>query len=52
MAYLHEIIKKPINILTYDVEEEGYGEKKKLLKVEVRYRFNNGEMKRYEGSKI
>jgi stage V sporulation protein R len=52
MAYLHEIIKKPINILTYDVIEEGYGEAKESVEVEVRYRYNNGEMKRYEGGKV
>ncbi len=52
MAYLHEIIKKPINVLTYDVMEEGYGSEKEVVEVEVRYRFNNGEMKRYEGSKV
>jgi stage V sporulation protein R len=52
MAYLHEIIKKPINILTYDVESEGYGKEKETVEVEVRYRYNNGEMKRYEGGKV
>jgi spore cortex formation protein SpoVR/YcgB (stage V sporulation) len=52
MAYLHEIIKKPINILTHDVMEDGYGEEKEVVEVEVRYRYNNGEMKRFEGSKV
>ena len=52
MAYLHEIIKKPINILTYDVESEGYGKEKESVEVEVRYRYNNGELKRYEGGKV
>jgi hypothetical protein len=52
MAYLHEIMKRPINLLTYDVEEEGYGSSKEIVEVEVRYRYNNGEMKRFEGSKI
>jgi stage V sporulation protein R len=52
MAYLHEIIKKPINILTSDVLEEGYGHEKETVEVDVRYRYNNGEMKRYEGSKV
>ena len=52
MAYLHEIIKKPINILTNDVMEEGYGNDKEIVEVEVRYRYENGEMKRYEGSKV
>ena len=52
MAYLHEIIKKPINILTYDVISEGHGPDKESVELEVRYRYNNGEMKRYEGGKI
>ena len=52
MAYLHEIMKKPINILTHDVITEGYGNEKESVEVEVRYRYNNGEMKRYEGGKI
>ena len=52
MAYLHEIIKKPINILTYDVVSEGYGKEKETIEVEVRYRYNNGEKKRYEGGKV
>jgi stage V sporulation protein R len=52
MAYIHEIYKSPINIITYDVMEEGYGSGKEVIEVEVRYRFDNGEMKRYEGSKV
>jgi stage V sporulation protein R len=52
MAYLHEIIKKPINILTYDAMQEGYGPEKETIEVEVRYRYSNGEMKRYEGGKV
>ena len=52
MAYLHEIVKKPINLLTLDVMEEGYGHDKETVEVEVRYRYENGEMKRYEGSKV
>jgi len=52
MAYLHEIIKKPINLLTYDLVEEGYGAEKETIETEVRYRFNNGELKRYEGGKV
>ena len=47
-----EIIKKPINILTYDVLTEGHGQQKESVEVEVRYRYNNGEMKRYEGGKV
>ena len=52
MAYLHEIMKRPINILTYEVETEGYGKHKETVEVEVRYRYSNGEMKRYEGGKV
>ena len=52
MAYLHEIVQKPINLLTQDVMEEGYGRDKETVEVEVRYRYENGEMKRYEGSKV
>ena len=52
MAYLHEIIKKPINLLTYDLVEEGYGSDKETIEIEVRYRYNNGELKRFEGAKL
>jgi spore cortex formation protein SpoVR/YcgB (stage V sporulation) len=52
MAYLHEIIKKPINILTYDVETEGIGDKQQSIEIEVRFRYSNGELKRYEGTKV
>ena len=31
---------------------ERYGSSKEIIEVEVRYRYNNGEMKRFEGSKI
>ena len=45
-------LSRSINILTYDVESEGYGNEKESVEVEVRYRYYNGEMKRYEGGKI
>ena len=41
-----------LRVSTGYAAEEGYGDAKETIEVEVRYRYNNGEMKRYEGGKI